>query len=94
MNIWLNVEFNESLLREHSANYHTKVFGVQPESETAYLAAWTICKVSGHDDKNLVRAIVTYFENFACFVELMKFIITREVESMRMSFTTISNYSP
>jgi len=66
-----------------------KVFGAQPESETAYLAAWTICKVSGHDDKNLVRAIVTYFENFACFVELMKWIVTREVESMHVSEGTV-----
>lgn len=71
-----------------TVNVLRKVFGT-PESDNAFLAAWTICKVSGHDDKNLIRAIVTYFENFTCFVELMKWIITKEVEGMHASEGTV-----
>jgi hypothetical protein len=62
-----------------------KVFGTVLESERAYLAAWTICKVSGHEDKNLVKAIVTYFDHYLGFVDLMKWIISKEVENMQVS---------
>jgi hypothetical protein len=62
-----------------------KVFGPSPDSERAFLGAWTICKVSGHDDKTLVKAIVTYFDYYASFVELIKWIIAKEVEDMHVS---------
>lgn len=62
-----------------------KVFGTSPDSERAFLGAWTICKVSGYDDKTLVKAIVTYFDYYASFVDLMKWIIAKEVENMQMS---------
>jgi len=68
---------NQQLLR--------KVFGTSVDSERAFLGAWTICKVSGHDDKILIKAIVTYFDYYASFVELMKWIISKEVENMPAS---------